>query len=174
LSLNFRERAVSRHRKERIKVVFKLYPSVKKRAGNSVFIHFPARFFCPQNGSGNCPRPEKNHTQNKITRRFEMKKCVMDNFQVLRELEGLAVKVIGVLNQSREIRSCTEAGLLRKSLKRILDHKEEKLEATLMKELIAVLGEIAEFAGDKERSLKSEDFKNLGNKINDFLKENCL
>jgi hypothetical protein len=45
LFLNFRERAVSRHREEGIKAVFKLYPSVKKRAGNSVFIHFPARFF---------------------------------------------------------------------------------------------------------------------------------
>ena len=102
-----------------------------------------------------------------------MKKCVMDNFRVLKEFEELAEKAIEILNQSREIRSCAEASLLRKSLKRILNHKEEKLEATLMKELIAVLGEVAEFARDKERSFKSEDFKNLGNKINDFLKENC-
>jgi hypothetical protein len=43
--LNFKKRAVSRHRKEGIKAFFKLYSSVKKRAGNSVFIHFPARFF---------------------------------------------------------------------------------------------------------------------------------
>ena len=103
-----------------------------------------------------------------------MKKCVMDNFRILRELEGLAKKAINMLNGTRDARSCSEASLLRKSLKRILDHKEEKLEATLMKELIAVLGEVAEFARDKKRSFKSEDFKKLGDKINDFLEENNL
>jgi hypothetical protein len=103
-----------------------------------------------------------------------MKKCVMDNFRVLRGLEGLAEKAIGVLNATRDARSCSEASLLRKSLKSLLDKKEEKLEKTLQKELIAVLGEVAEFAKDKKRSFKSEKFKRLGYEINDFMEENNL
>ena len=31
-----------------------------------------------------------------------MKRCVMDNFRVLRKLEGLAEKAIGVLNGTRD------------------------------------------------------------------------
>lgn len=103
-----------------------------------------------------------------------MKECVMDNFRVLRELEKLAEKAMDVLNLSREIRSCPEAGLLRKSLRRILDQKEEKLENTLMKELIAVLGEVAKFSKDPTRSFKSENFLNLGDEISIFLEENSL
>ena len=87
-----------------------------------------------------------------------MKKCVKDNFRILKELEKLAEKTIEILNQSRETRSHSEASFLRKSLQGILDRKEEKLEETLMTELVAVLGEIAEFLKDPKRSFKSEDF----------------
>ncbi|MFA6716293.1 MAG: hypothetical protein WCS27_13015 [Victivallaceae bacterium] len=100
-----------------------------------------------------------------------MKKCVMDDFRVLRELESLAEKAIDVLNHSREIRTRSEASVLRKSLQKILAEKEEKLEEILMKELIAVLGEVAEFSKDKERSFKSKDFKKLGKEISDLLKQ---
>jgi hypothetical protein len=100
-----------------------------------------------------------------------MKKCVMDNFRVLRELENLAEKAIDVLNHSREIRSRSEAGVLRKSLQKILAEKEEKLEEILMNELVFVLGKVAEFFKDKERSFKSEDFKELGNEISAFLEK---
>ena len=103
-----------------------------------------------------------------------MKKCVMDNFRVLRKLEGLAEKAIGVLNESREIRSHSEAGRLRKGLQAILDKKEVKLEETLMKELVAVLGEVAEFSKDPTRSFKSDKFKKLGDEINNFMKENSF
>ena len=98
-----------------------------------------------------------------------MKKCVMDNFRVLRGLEKLAEEAIDVLNQSREKRSRPEASVLRKSLRGILDRKEEKLEGKLMNELVAVLGEVVKFSKNKERSFKSEDFKKLGNKISGFL-----
>ena len=100
-----------------------------------------------------------------------MKNRVMDNFHTLRKLEKLAEKAIDVLNQSRETRSRSEASLLRKSLRGILARKEEKLEETLMKELLAVLGEVAEFLKDPKRSFKSGKFKKLGDKINDFLEE---
>ena len=102
-----------------------------------------------------------------------MKKSVMDDFCVLKELEKLAEKTIGILNQSRETRSHFEASLLRKSLQGILDQKEEKLEETLMTELVAVLGEVAEFFKDPKRSFKSEDFKKMGNKILSFLETIC-
>jgi hypothetical protein len=103
-----------------------------------------------------------------------MKGCVMDNFRVLRGLEELAEKAIKELNGTREARSKPEAFKLRKGLQAILDKREDKLEKTLQKELIAVLGEVAEFAKDKERSFKSEKFKKLGDEINDFMKENSL
>jgi molecular chaperone DnaK (HSP70) len=93
----------------------------------------------------------------------------MDNFRVLRELENLAEKAIDVLNHSREIRSRSEAGVLRKSLQKILDEKEEKLEEILMNELASVLGEVAEFLRDPERSFKSKDFKKLRDEISKFL-----
>ena len=103
-----------------------------------------------------------------------MKTRVMDDFRILKELEKLAEKAIGVLKRSKEIRSCFEAGELRKSLQGILARKEEKLEETLMAELVAVLGEVAEFSKDKERSFKSDEFKNLGNEISGFLAEEGL
>jgi hypothetical protein len=101
-----------------------------------------------------------------------MKRRVMDDFRILKELENLAEKAIDVLNQSREMRSRPEAGMLRETLQGILDRKEEKLEETLMWELVGVLGETANFSKDKERSFKSDDFKNLGNEIFDFFEKN--
>ena len=103
-----------------------------------------------------------------------MKTRVMDNFHTLRKLEELAEKAIDVLNQSRETRSRSEASLLRKSLRGILARKEEKLEETLMKELLAVLGEVAEFLKDSERSFKSGKFKKLGDEISGFLEKSRM
>lgn len=103
-----------------------------------------------------------------------MKKCVMDNFRVLKGLEELAENAINVLNGTREARSKPEAFKLRKGLQAILEKKEDKLEKTLQKELLTVLGEVAEFAKDKERSFKSEKFKKLRGEINDFMEENNL
>lgn len=95
----------------------------------------------------------------------------MDNFRILKNLEKLAEKAIDVLNQSRGARSRSEASLLRKSLQITLAWKEEKLEDTLMNELIAVLRETAKFLIDPNRSFKSEKFKNLGNEIFSFLEK---
>jgi Skp family chaperone for outer membrane proteins len=103
-----------------------------------------------------------------------MKKCVMDNFRVLMGLEELAKKAIKELNGTRDIRSLPEASKLRQVLQAILDKRENKLEKTLQKELVAVLGKVAEFAKDKERSFKSEKLKKLGSEVNDFMKENSL
>ena len=103
-----------------------------------------------------------------------MKTRVMDDFRILKELEKLAEKAIGVLKRSKEIRSCFEAGELRKSLRGILARKEEKLEETLMKELLAVLGEVAEFLKDSERSFKSGKFKKLGDEISGFLEKSRM
>ena len=101
-----------------------------------------------------------------------MTKSVMDNFRILKELEKLSEKAVGVLKRNRDARSCREADKLRKGLRAILDKKEEKLEERLTKELIGVLGEVAEYVNDPQRSCKSDDFKNLGNEIFDFFEKN--
>ncbi len=98
-----------------------------------------------------------------------MRKCVMDDFRILRKLKKLALKAIDVLDKSRGTCSCYEAGKMRRDLQETLDKKEEKSENAFMDELISVLEEVAEFFKDYKRSFKSEDFKKLGNKISGFL-----
>jgi hypothetical protein len=106
---------------------------------------------------------------------MKMKQYVMsDNFRILKELERLAEKAVGVLKRSKDARSCREADKLRKGLRGILDRKEKKFEERLMKELVGVLGEVAEYANDPQRSCKSEKFKELGDEISDFLAEEGL
>jgi hypothetical protein len=98
-----------------------------------------------------------------------MKKRVMDDSRIVKKLKKLAWNAIDVLNESRGACSCYEAGKLRRDLQKVLRSKEGKSIKTLIDELIPVLSEVAEFFEDPKRSFKSDDFKELGNKISGFL-----
>lgn len=137
-----------------------------------VYLHrLPARFFFV------FKTVRKLSASRKITpgtikqKGMQMKKRVMDNSRILKELKKLTRNAIAVLNESRGARSSHEAGELRKSLQKILVGKEEKSEKAFMRELLSALKEVAEYANDPQRSSKSEKFKELGDEISEFLEE---
>jgi hypothetical protein len=100
-----------------------------------------------------------------------MKKRVMDDSRISKRMKELARKAIDVLNESRGACACYEAGKMRLDLQDALNKKEAISGKVFTDELIPALEEVAKFLKDPRRSFKSDDFKNLGDEISDFLQK---